>query len=496
MRRSAPQLWPELLAASVFLGWWIYSALAALSQTWTGDVHLYLAGLAELERAPWHPRHEAMDVPGSQSALYTPYLVGLSILARIGGLSPLGALRVGAVFNLALYAVSALWFFRHFSRHRSSVVPAAAFLIASGLLRDRMFIWSSDTSVASLRFVAAYPSTFAFGLAMLILGLARALLEGWEGWGRPVALAGLLALVYLSHALTGSFVLVALAAMSLVSEGPRRGRISLGLAAIAGLILALAWPYYDVLGHRAYLRVAEGAPFVGKEVSSFYRAALLAILALVASPDRGRYVSLVAAWGATLTALVMLEALGVSYAARFAFFGAFFLFVLAAEGVADAVTTWRRAPLWSASYLAIFAILALTTPGLRDQQRHGRPMLAAWELWSAPPPESPISQQAEQIAGLLLPGDRIMMPVDHLSFDLASLSGARVVLSPFADRVEDAVERRADVDRFFDEATPSDERRRILERWRVSVIVAPKSAVLGMIGGAGTEVGGYRVSRL
>ena len=51
---------------------------------------------------------------------------------------------------------------------------------------------------------------------------------------------------------------------------------------------------------------------------------------------------------------------------------------------------------------------------------------------------------------MIVLADVVMMPLDHLAFDLAALSGARVVLSPFASRVPDAAAREAAVQAFFD----------------------------------------------
>ncbi len=494
MRPWRPRQGWELLFGLLLVAGFTYSALSALRQGWGGDVRLYLAGLAELDRDLLHPRHEAMPVSGAYSAAYTPFLVALAGLARLTDSGPVEILRFAAVLNLLLYALAVLVFFRVFSGAPRSLVPPVAFFVASALLRDRMFIWSSDTSIASLRFVAAYPSTFAWALALFALALTKQLLESETRLLlRAVSLAVLLAVLYLSHALTGSFVLVCLGALALATGRLERPQLALGLAVLGAFLLALSWPYYDVLGHRAYLSTPENAPFQGKELSSFLRAYVLAGWAWVLLGMPRRSFALIACWAASLGALFTLEALGVSYAARFGLFAAFFAFVLVAEGTSWALASLRLRPWAASSFLLALAVTLLTTPGIGAEARRGRPILGPLELLAAPIPADPIDPYALALADLLSPADVVMMPLDHLAFDLAALSGARVVLSPFASRVPDAAAREAAVQAFFDEATSVTTRQEILKRYGVSVVLVPRSAAVGPIGEPGPEIGPFRL---
>lgn len=487
----------ELLFGLLLVAGFTYSALSALRQEWAGDVRLYLAGLAELARDPWHPRHEAMPVSGAYSAAYTPFLVALGGLARLTGSSPLQALRFAAVVNLLLYLLAVLTFFRAFSRAPRSLVPPVVFLLSSALLRDRMFIWSSDTSVASLRFVAAYPSTFAWALALFALTLTKRLLEAEAGYLlRAAGVALVIALLYLCHALTGSFVLVSVLALALASGRLERPQLGLLLALLGAFALTLSWPYYDVLGHRAYLSTQEHAPFEGKELSSFLRAYLLAGWALLLMRAPRSSFALIACWLATVGALFTLEALGVSYAARFGLFAAFFAFALVAEGASFAFDALWRRPAASLSFLLALGLTLALSPGLRAEARRGRPLLGPLELYAAPMPADPIDEDAPALADALVASDVVMMPVDHLAFDLAALSGARVVLSPFASRVPDAAAREAAVKAFFDEGTSVTARQEILRRYEVSVVLAPRSVSVGELGAPGAEIGAYRLIRL
>lgn len=498
MRPWRPRPGLELLFGLLLVLGFTYSALSALRQEWTGDVRLYLAGLAELARDPWHPRHEAMPVSGAYSAAYTPFLLGLAGVARLTGSSPLQALRFAAVLNLLLYVLAVLSFFRAFSRSPRSLVPPVVFLLCSALLRDRMFIWSSDTSAASLRFVAAYPSTFAWALALFALTLTKRLLEAESRHLlRAAGLALLIALLYLSHALTGSFVLVSVGALALSTGRLERPQLAVLLAFAGAFLLALSWPYYDLLGHRAYLSTEEHAPFAGKELSSFLRAYVLAGWALVLMRAPRSSLALISCWLASVGALYTLEAMGVSYAARFGFFAAFFAFAVVAEGASFAVEALGRRPAAASSFLLALGLALLLSPGLRAEARRGRPLLGPLELLAAPAPADPLDQDAPALADALLATDVVMMPVDHLAFDLAALTGARVVLSPFASRVPDAAEREAAVRAFFDQGTSVTARQEILQRYEVSVVLAPRSVPLGDIaGGSAVEIGAYRLIRL
>ena len=206
--------------------------------------------------------------------------------------------------------------------------------------------------------------------------------------------------------------------------------------------------------------------------------------------------ALIACWLATVGALFTLEALGVSYAARFGLFAAFFAFALVAEGASFAFDALWRRPAASLSFLLALGLTLALSPGLRAEARRGRPLLGPLELYAAPMPADPIDEDAPALADALVASDVVMMPVDHLAFDLAALSGARVVLSPFASRVPDAAAREAAVKAFFDEGTSVTARQEILRRYEVSVVLAPRSVSVGELGAPGAEIGAYRLIRL
>jgi hypothetical protein len=104
--------------------------------------------------------------------------------------------------------------------------------------------WSGLLNLNSLGFGLHYPSYFATGCALL----AGWLLLRWADERRPwqlVALAGLAALVVLTHPLTGGWMaamLFALAVSRRVALQP-----ALLVAGGAAVLLALAWPPYSLL---------------------------------------------------------------------------------------------------------------------------------------------------------------------------------------------------------------------------------------------------------
>jgi hypothetical protein len=76
--------------------------------------------------------------------------------------TPYRALQLAGVANLVFYAWAVWFFFRTYSVVRRSWVAPAAFLLVSLFLRNRLFLWASETSFASVRLIQAYPSFFAW----------------------------------------------------------------------------------------------------------------------------------------------------------------------------------------------------------------------------------------------------------------------------------------------------------------------------------------------
>jgi len=465
----------------------------------------HTASVASLYRDFTHPTHEAMPVPGNQSEVHTPYIVGIAAVGRGLGVTPYRALQLAGVANLVFYVWAIWFFFRTFSLLRGSWAPPVVFLLVSLFLRNRVFSWASETSFASVRLIQAYPSFFAWGAALTAFALGERFLRR----PRAAPLAGIVVLIWtlvLSHNLTASWVagiLVLRACLELAGRGKKRRHTFLLLGSIAlAIALALPWPYFDVRASSGLLRIPEGSEFGDHPFRDMAGLYALALPAAVFFLLRRRHLFWIASFAATFLGLQAFRALGFDYGNRYAFFQAFFAqaFIAEATGFAVALLLPRTERLPEhlrigpalRTALLLFGgatvLLTATAPAVREESRAGRPLLTLRELAALLPTHDVYYGRLGEVGRKLGPADVVMMPVEHAAWDVSAITGARVVASLFAYRVPDYGTRFRDVARFFSAGLSGDERAAILRRYRATkVLLTPK--VLDRAGEFGAELG-------
>lgn len=97
------------------------------------------------------------------------------------------------------------------------------------------------------------------------------------------------------------------------------------------------------------------------------------------------------------------------------------------------------------------------------------------ELLSLPPTNPAYSAQLGEVGRRLNASDVVLMPVEHEAWNIASITGARVVASLFAYRVPDFPARVRDVTRFFAPGRSPAERVEILRRYGVTKVLLTQS---------------------
>src|SRR4029079_9900516 len=187
-----------------------------------GDLHLHCAAVASLYTDFWRPTHEAVALAGSTSVAHSPYIVRVSAMGRLLHTEPYRTLQFAVLANLCLYVFAICVFFRTFSVQSSRWLPALAFLAVSLFMRERVYLWSSETSFASMRLIQAYPSLWAWGVALVLFTLTERYLCG----GRAVLLVFIGVLIWallLSHNLTLAWVWLIVCSRALMALAQSRG---------------------------------------------------------------------------------------------------------------------------------------------------------------------------------------------------------------------------------------------------------------------------------
>jgi hypothetical protein len=482
------------MAIAVFAAFLAYYGLLCFRhQGWGGDFQMYCAGASQLYRDFAHPAHEAINVPGTESTVYTLQLVAVAALGKLFGATPYRALEFAGVFNLIVFSCAIGYFFSRQSVHSRWELPAACFLFVNLFLRWLHFGWSSDTSLTSMQYVQSYPSTLAWALAFVAFGLMRDVARE-RRLAKVAVLAAVLWALLLTHVLTASWVIGIVGLHGLLQSVERRSAVPLAAAVATtavAVVLALSWPYSPFLGQGSLSGVNEGSTF-GKspfiDFPDLYAVAMPACAYLLLRLRRHGFwlLGLVA----TLAALALWRSLHISFGNRYAFFAAFFAQFLVAEVMALGIFALvgplselspTRAFSWLDRPLSIIVLAAACVAWLPSPmiERAGKvpelgSLLSPAALLELSSPEDAYYRQFADLRPYLARGDVVLTPVSRAVFDLASVTGAQVVSAPNALRVPDRIERGRDVSKFFERVTTRTERAEIVHRYGVTKIRVPE----------------------
>jgi hypothetical protein len=229
--RFSPYL---LLSLGVLL--WACGVVA--QHTWTNDFLLHVGTVRAMARDPLHPP-DPMVGTGFGSPYYSPLILLLALVVRLGGLSPLAVFGGLALVN----AVLLLWSFRRFCGWFTSSSGATIALVATLFLWGvNPPVWSGFLSMRSLAEVLPYPSTFAFGL--MLLAWDRLLRYQARHEPRHLVSFGLLAAtITLVHSFTAVSTAIGVVAILIAhwSAWRRRDLVGLALAGLGAFLLVAVW---------------------------------------------------------------------------------------------------------------------------------------------------------------------------------------------------------------------------------------------------------------
>ncbi|MFL5617659.1 MAG: hypothetical protein ACJ79A_04610 [Gemmatimonadaceae bacterium] len=441
-------------------------AIHAAHGHWIGDFWEHSAVVRELITHPGHPRHPLLLVDAPH-AFANPYALIVATLCRITGASSVTGLMVASLVNLLMIVVALRLFVRRFA-------PAQAEAVSFYLLLFMLLLWGREPwdfsgfyHVNVLNHTLAYPSACAFWVSLLLLALnAKRITEG-----RPrllLLIVPMSAFVLLVHPPVFLFAATGLAATAL--DAPERWRemlVAAGALVIA-VVIALAWPYFPVwellTGASAAFNANNAAMYSQPLVRTF--PAVIGVPLLVAEVRRtGRWSA--GAWVAMLFGLYALGFVTAEYNyGRVIFFIVFLLqfeiarFVAQLESRLDACGAGSRWPLVTGATVIVCMLLS------------ARPLVSAARdiLWGARTDAGYAFLRRDV-------GQYDVMMADLRTGWIAASFGGKLVSGQhplaFISGSEQQA-RRADVITFFDAAASQAERGRILRKYRVSYLFAPR----------------------
>jgi hypothetical protein len=429
----------------------------------SSDFWEHAAVVRELAARPFEPRHPLLQVDAPH-AYVSPYLLAVALAARVTHAPAITALALAGLLNLVLLVLVFRRLLVRILPNGEAAAPYALLLVIFLWGKDP-WMWSGFLHIAMLGYDVAYPSTV--GAAAMLLGLSLLLDALQRGGTRPyVWIALLVALCIVTHPPTALAFVAGLAALLLAKagRGGLRPTLRVGGVIVAGVAAALAWPYFPLRD----LFTAQPREFhVWSAV--FYQEVLLKLWpVLLAAP--------VLAWRARRNLrdpLVLMAALFLGLYAAGAVTGAFGLgrtiawfavtLQIALAGALAALESRlpqeRRWLVPAGTALVLVGLFAINRPPLPRLVKYDPP------LWP-------------EVRAVLAPvrSGEVVLADSPTSYPVPALTGARVVAWRHPVYwVPDQQARRAAQDRFF---TPlsEQERREILQRYRVQWILLNRRA--------------------
>ncbi len=234
--------------------YWIFSSvlfMLMVARTWTGfwlgDFWEHAAVVRELATNPLSPGHPQLLVE-AQHAYFSPYSLGVALLARIMDLNPISSLALAGLGNLVLFLIAFRWFIVLFFDDHGDAIPFYALVFILMLWGRDPWFWSAFFHISVLGFVLPYPSTFASACVFISFGLYLTHLKT----GKIIyvlLLIPVISVVFLTHPTTAVVMCIALTSFSLgfPERVLFRNVMTLFAAFMISFTIAAAWPYYSFI---------------------------------------------------------------------------------------------------------------------------------------------------------------------------------------------------------------------------------------------------------
>jgi hypothetical protein len=488
LRRHLPDLVFGLLAAGI-LAWVAWDAFEFRLVTFSpgADYWEHSAVFHALLADPWHPAHPLIEAPVG-SPRFGPHTLFVALVGRAAGLDALGAMGLASVLNAALFLFGIWWFFRLYFRDRRASLFGLVVFFGSWFDGPH---FSNVYHLGVYFSVAGYPSSTALGVAMILLALMVLFLRAErERWGIAAALVLLFADVYITHPLTATMALPACVLLAATEPSvPMRRRLYAGGTAFVGLLLTVLWPYYPalsmVIGGTAG-RVKKVMAQGGQEVHLFYSTDMLVRIlgyCLVSLPVLGyfawrrRHLFVPLSAGLMAAAFALSAYVPIPLGHRYVLLAMPFLQIALVwlllvlsprEARVRGLYSRRWVRIVSGALVSVFLAYLTISNALVARERFQRisPSLE--------PRDSPTVLIGRRVAELAGP-NAVVLSNPLASWSLPTFGPKVVTLHHRNPLITDGDERDAAM-AFFAGGTSDEQRLAILERFRVTAVLAPPVA--------------------
>ncbi len=470
------------LRALGFLAWMVFVVLgtATLSLDNGGlDYWQHLAAVRALSSNPADPSPLYFTEP-YQVYLYTPYHIFWAVVRALFSVDIWTLAILMAAVNGAIFAVGARLLAKHII-HDPDLGFAA--LITFLTFWYRPVWWRGVYSLSEIAPQAMCSSFFALGVSMIVAALWMEEDHRSPSW--CVALTMLVAVVLISHPVTGGFLILFLAIKSIVLTPLNLKALVVSvLLLVGGLALGSVWPYYSLqaLISSAGAGVGQFGDFgvFYRDVSEPVGPELLGVLALPLISERRLRLFLLSMLGATLAIHTSDYFFELSFV--FSRYLIYLTFVLQLCVVAALASVRKR--VWSLVVVGLFLVSAGYGgyTQLLVSTRYSFSLVRDLRA-GVPVGTNSVAARYRDLANLEPPLKGrlqvIMAPLDW-GYRVSALTDYKVVgvMHP-APTMPDFEGRRRDVWTFYDPDTQPATREEILGRREVSYVLVPLDSESG-----------------
>jgi hypothetical protein len=245
-RHWADVLYVILAAAIVAWVHWDAFHFRLITYSPGADYWEHTAVLRALLDNPWHPAHPLIATDAA-SPRFGPHFLLVALLGRLLHYDAIDSMALSAVMNTVILLAALWWFLRSYFRDARAALYGLVIFFGSWGAAPH---FSNVFKLKVFFSVAGYPSTAAFAMTLVGLGLVVRLSRSERRSGVGLALSVLIwAYVYVTHPLTATMALPAAVLLALTEPGvARRERLWIAGSVCAGFLLSAAWPYYPALG--------------------------------------------------------------------------------------------------------------------------------------------------------------------------------------------------------------------------------------------------------
>ncbi|MBF0571569.1 MAG: hypothetical protein HQL12_06815 [Candidatus Omnitrophica bacterium] len=268
----------------------MFMVFHAFNGAWVGDFWMHSDVVHELATHPFSPKHPEllMDAPHS---FYSPYSLGIALIAKIFNINSIMALSIGGIFNFLLFLIGLNMFVPLLLGNNKGAFYTLFFTLF--LWGPGVWNYSGFFHFGVIGYVLPYPSTFAMGLILLSLSMVILFLRD-KSKMVFFGLLGFSVIILLSHPLSAILLYTGILALVTGYKDPLRPSSRTDSVFILSVIplsflIALAWPYYPllklILGDGALLDLNNSCMFQGVLKIIFPALIGLPILVLRARSD-------------------------------------------------------------------------------------------------------------------------------------------------------------------------------------------------------------------